>query len=98
LNPDSFQDKELLKIKDIPDISVRNYQRDDNLDQKEDSKEALMFAAAEAAWDKQDILNAIQEGDKDDKDRDLLTFVTDLLHAPSEYTKRLPAQDRYFLS
>jgi hypothetical protein len=49
LNPDSSQDKELLKIKDISDISVRNYQRDNNLDQKEDSKEALMFATAEAA-------------------------------------------------
>jgi len=40
----------------------------------------------------------MQEGDKDNKDGDPLTFVTDLLHAPSERTKRLLARDRYFLS
>jgi hypothetical protein len=59
LNPDGSQDKELLKIKGIPDISIRNYQRDDNLDQKEDGEEALMFAIAEATRGEQDILDAI---------------------------------------
>jgi hypothetical protein len=57
-----------------------------------------MFAVAKAARDEQDILDAIQEGNKDNEDGDPLTFVTDLLRALSKRTKRLPARDRYFLS
>jgi hypothetical protein len=48
------------------------------------------------------VLDAIAKGDSDKEDRDLrldlLTSVTQLLHLLSKRTRRMLAQDRYFLS
>jgi hypothetical protein len=107
LNPNSSKDAE-LKIKGIPNIAVRNYQQQDNLNQREDAEEVLALAVAAAVkkeddvlQEEKDILNALAEGDKDDEDIDPRigpTFVTDLLPLRPQRAKRLPAQNRYFLS
>lgn len=108
LNPNGSKDAE-LKVKGIPDIVVGNYQRQDNLNQKEDAEEALALAAAVAVkkednvlQEEEDILDALAEDDKDDEDVDPRigpTFVADLLLPPRpKRTKRLPARNRYFLS
>jgi hypothetical protein len=101
LNPDGSQDKELLRVKGIPDISVGNYQRDDSLSQGEEGNKAFDLAVAAAAQDKEEVWDAVAESNSDE-DRDLRldspTSVTQLLRPLSERTKRMPARDRYFLS
>jgi hypothetical protein len=95
LNPDGSKDTE-LKIKGIPDVVIGNYQRQDNLNQKEDAKEALTLATTVALkeeevilQEEEDILNDIAKGDKDNED---------INKRRPQRTKRLPARDRYFLS
>jgi hypothetical protein len=70
LNPNSSQDKELLKVKGILDISVGNYQQDNSLSQREEGDKAFTLAVAEAAQDRQDIQDAVLEDDLDEEDRD----------------------------
>ena len=92
LNPNGSKDAE-LKVKDIPDIAVGNYQRQDGLSQKEDAEKALALAVAAAAKKEDNVLQeeGNEDDDKDGKDIDLLPL-------PPQRTKRLPARDRYFLS
>jgi hypothetical protein len=85
LNPDSSDDTE-LKVKGIPDIVVGDYQRKDNLDQKEDAEEALALATA-SATEEEAVLKAVFEDEEDVP-----------LSPRPERTKRLPARNRYFLS
>ena len=103
LNPDGSQD-EKLKVKGIPDLIVGDYARDDLLTQLEDSEQAMEVAEIEAACreameekGEEDIGCQINEGDLDDEDGGIGTYVTDLLR-PSRDNRRQPAQDRYFLS
>jgi hypothetical protein len=85
LNPDGSNDTE-LKVKGIPDIVIRDYQRQDNLNQKEDAEEALALATASATKEEA-VLEAVFEEEEDVP-----------LSPRPERTKRLPARNRYFLS
>jgi hypothetical protein len=49
------KDKERLKIKGIPNISVGDYERKDSLNQKEDGDDAVVNAVLEADREKQQI-------------------------------------------
>jgi hypothetical protein len=91
LNPDGSEDAE-LKIKGIPDIFIGNYQRQDNLNQREDAEEALALATATATKEEEAVLKAVSEEEEDILDNNLI------LSPRPERTKRLPARNRYFLS
>jgi hypothetical protein len=80
-----------LKIKGIPDIVIGNYQRQDNLNQKEDAEEALALATATATKEEA-VLQAIFEEEEDILDNNLV------LPPRPERTRRLTAQNRDFLS
>jgi hypothetical protein len=91
LNSDSSEDIE-LKIKDISDIVIGDYQRQDNLNQKEDAEEALALATATATKEEEAVLKAVFEEEEDILDNNLV------LSLRPERTKCLPARNRYFLS
>jgi 3-deoxy-D-manno-octulosonic-acid transferase len=91
LNLDGSEDAE-LKIKGIPDIVIGNYQQQDNLNQREDAKEALALATAAATKEEEAVLKAVSKEEKDIPNNNLI------LSPRPERTKRLPARNRYFLS
>lgn len=102
LNPNGSKDNE-LKVKGLPHIAVGDYARN-NLTQLKDCELAIEVAEVEAACqeareevDEQNLWDKINEGDQDEEERGIGTYVSDLVR-PRRDNRRNPAEDMYYLA
>jgi hypothetical protein len=103
LNPDGSEDAE-LKIKDLPDVTIRDYHCD--IEQQKESEETAAAAQAvatvveaEAEAEEEDNWEQLHKGSVSENKRfqgiNSPTHVADFLHL---WRQHHPARDRYFLS